>query len=198
MPRTKHPMADAAKGRRRSVSRRRQSTAIPVFAHSKFEMPIPSLFDTNKLNFRYSFERLRGKGYHKKKPAFYKVLKKYYRMHTAVTVFNEPVTRKGRKMSILQQIINQKTAERILPKRKPKMQIGKLRKFSFQDQELQRAPFEESPEFKHIDIEKFRESFLKALDDFVVRKELVISSHGSTVSTTITFTKKSIFLKFQD
>lgn len=272
MPKSKHPMAEAAKGRRQSISRRRLSAAIPGFAHSKSEMPsiyvhtpsgtttcihdqpvsgvhripkikskpsdkssksikstqgsqiepqektdsfstdaepeenknvivvesTPSLFDTNKLNCRYSFEKLRGKGYHKKKPAFYKVLKKYYRMHTAVTVFNEPVTRRGKRMSILQQIIDQKTKERMLPRRKQKMKIGTLKKYSFQDQEIPRTPFEEAPEFKHIDNEKFRESFLKALDEFVVRKELVISSHGSTVSTTITFTKKSIFLRTQD
>ncbi|XP_060082237.1 uncharacterized protein LOC132561567 [Ylistrum balloti] len=145
-----------------------------------------NLFDSRKLNTKYSFERLRGKNYHKKKPAFFGVLKKYYKMQKVADAFSG---RKSQRKSVFQRLLNK-------DKQKQASDtdiIGKLKPYNFL-YHRERTRTEVDPcDFSSLSMDIFRANLVKALDDFVVRKERVVSNIGGKSSTHITFTKQSIF-----
>ncbi|XP_046575448.1 uncharacterized protein LOC124283436 [Haliotis rubra] len=168
-----------------------------------------SLFDTNKLNKRYSFEKLRGKNYHKKKPAFFDILKKYYRVQKAMNMLRGPS-----KMSSVISNASKTTTAKAKPSRnkpvagllrrltrpvKPKRDIvlGKIKTFKFQqfNNHQLKIPDVEVPDFSEYPMNDFVANLVKALDDFVVRKENVISSYGMETITTVTFTRPQVFTK---
>ena len=77
--------------------------------------------------------------------------------------------------------------------------LGKIRKFTFQNKvsTQQRDSVEESGKamFSSQDVKLFRTQLVKAMDDFVVRREVVVSNLHSFFNsmTTVTFTKASCF-----
>lgn len=145
-----------------------------------------NLFDSRKLNTKYSFERLRGKNFHKKKPAFFGVLKKYYKLQKAADAFSG---HKSKRKSVFQ---------RLLDKDQPRKAsetdvVGKLKTYNFL-YHRQRTKTEVDPcDFSSLSMDTFRANLIRALDDFVVRKERVVSNIGAKSTTHITFTKQSIF-----
>ncbi|XP_067673809.1 uncharacterized protein [Haliotis asinina] len=168
-----------------------------------------SLFDTNKLNKRYSFEKLRGKNYHKKKPAFFDILKKYYRVQKAMNMLRGPS-----KMSSVMSNTSKTTTAKAKPgrnkpaagllrrltrpvKQKRDIVLGKIKPFGFQqfNNHKLKIPDIEVPDFSEYPMKEFVANLVKALDDFVVRKENVISSYGMETITTITFTRPQVFTK---
>ncbi|XP_046379539.2 uncharacterized protein LOC124151223 [Haliotis rufescens] len=168
-----------------------------------------SLFDANKLNKRYSFEKLRGKNYHKKKPAFFDILKKYYRVQGAMNMLREAskmsseisdasktTTAKAQPAKIIPQV---SLLRRLSRPAKPKRDIvlGKIKTFRFQqfNNHKPKVPEVEVPDFSSYPMKEFVTNLARALDDFVVRKENVISSYRMETITTVTFTRPKVFTK---
>lgn len=168
-----------------------------------------SLFDANKLNKRYSFEKLRGKDYHKKKPAFFDILKKYYRVQRAMNML-----RGASKMSSEISNASKTTTAKAQPAKnkpqvsllrrlsrpvKPKTDIvlGKIKTFRFQqfNNHKPKVPEVEVADFSSYPMKEFVTNLARALDDFVVRKENVISSYRMETITTVTFTRPKVFTK---
>lgn len=149
-----------------------------------------SIFDTKKLNFRYSFEKLKGsKNPKKKRPAFYDILKKYYRVQKTLDALTKPKGSKGKgRKSIFERILQKQTI-----KKEPESVIGKLKKFSFLQYKKRYIFPVEMANFATVSMAEFEEKLFQALDDFIVRKEHVVSNINGKSVTTITFTKKSTF-----
>ncbi|KAK3090507.1 hypothetical protein FSP39_012371 [Pinctada imbricata] len=151
-------------------------------------------FDTSRLNRKYSLDRLdkiKGKNFRKKKPAFYEILKKYYRAQRAVDLFTKSPSpdKKARKKSIFQRLLESKPKEP-----KVEMVLGKLRKFPFmRPKEIKKERDIDPFDFKNQSSEEFMRRLKQSLDDFVVRKEHVMSDYRGKTSTTLTFTRKEVF-----
>ncbi|XP_062619006.1 uncharacterized protein LOC134280573 [Saccostrea cucullata] len=152
---------------------------------------ISTCFDTNKLNFRYSFEKLKcPKGGKKKKPAFYEILRKYYRVQKTLDALTRPKDSKGKgRKSIFERILQKQT----IKKTEPEFVIGKMKKFSFLNYKKKPTVGAEVPNFSTVSMVEFEERLFKALDDFIVRKEHVVSNLNGKSVTALTFTKKSAF-----
>jgi len=149
------------------------------------------VFDARKLNTKYSFERLRGKNYHKKKPAFYDVLKKYYKAQKIVDAFQ--VTRadgtKKKKKSVFHRLLHPEESDDLNETEK----IGKMKRYNFLLHRRRTRVKVDPHTFEVYSMHNFKDNVLKALDDFVVRREYVISDIGAKCSTTVTFTRKLAF-----
>lgn len=146
------------------------------------------LFDSKKLNLKYSFERLRGKQIKKKQPSFIEVLKKYYKIQKVVNKFTSQ-KKGGRRRGIFARLMK-------LPMDEHKEElppIGTLKKFDFLQHKAPQLNQGENVSFATVSMLDFTAKVLKALDDFVVRKEQVVSDYHSKTSMTITFTRKSVF-----
>ena len=94
------------KGRRTTSSGRRSGPRFPKYAfldsdseesessveQEESEIESPTMFNVDKLNIRYSIERIkkRKKAKPKKKPAFMDVLSKYYKMQNMITLLSKP------------------------------------------------------------------------------------------------------------
>lgn len=150
------------------------------------------IFDTKKLNTKYSFERLKGKRV-KKKPSFYETLKKYYKIQRVVNKFAGGSARKkgGRRGGIFARLIRMPPEEE--KEEEEKFVIGKMKKFDFLNHKPPRLEEEEPVSFVTSSMLDFTAKVLNALDDFVVRKEQIVSDYCSKSSMTITFTRKSVF-----
>lgn len=158
-----------------------------------------SLFNTKKLNLKYSLEKIRAvkaKRNKKKdilKETFFGALRKYYRMRKVLKAFGKD--KKGSKLGFA---LPKKKLDKVLtkePERKP-ITIGKLREFSFLKTKKttdRLSDISSKPLFPRYSMDIFHEFVEKALDQFVVRKEIVISDYNAKASVSITFTKKSIF-----
>ena len=158
--------------------------------------PIGNMFDSSKLNMRYSFERLRGKNYHKKKPAFFSVLKKFYRAQKAIDAFTAPASddmskKRNRRKSVFHRLMNPDKSETI----DDKEAVGKMKQYNFllHRRRRTRVRVEDPDLFEAISMADFKDYVMQALKDFVVRREHVVSDYGGKSCTTITFTKKSVF-----
>lgn len=149
-----------------------------------------SCFDTKKLNFRYSFEKLKNtKNPKKKRPAFYDVLKKYYRVQKTLDALTKPKGSKGKgRKSIFERILQKHPI-----KTEPDFVIGKLKKFPFLQYKKKYIFPTEMANFATVSMAEFEERLYQALNDFIVRKEHVVSNINGKSVTTITFTKKSTF-----
>ncbi|XP_052071143.1 uncharacterized protein LOC127709581 [Mytilus californianus] len=146
------------------------------------------LFDSKKLNLKYSFERLRGKQIRKKQPSFIEVLKKYYKIQKVVNKFTSQ-KKGGRRRGIFARLMKLPMDEH-----KDELQtIGTLKKFDFLQRKAPQLTQGENVSFASVSMLDFTANVLKALDDFVVRKEQVVSDYHSKTSMTITFTRKSVF-----
>ncbi|VDI37904.1 Hypothetical predicted protein [Mytilus galloprovincialis] len=157
------------------------------------EEPEKEFFDTKKLNLKYSFERLRGKQIKKKEPSFIEVLKKYYKIQKVVNKFTSQ-KKGGRRRGIFARLMK-------LPMEEHKEDlppIGTLKKFDFLNHKAPPLNQGENVSFATVSMLDFTAKVLKALDDFVVRKEQVVSDYYSKTSMTITFTRKSVFKMKQD
>ncbi|XP_061182056.1 uncharacterized protein LOC133190434 [Saccostrea echinata] len=152
---------------------------------------VSTCFDTKKLNFRYSFEKLKSsKGGKKKKPAFYEILKKYYRVQKTIDALTTPKGSKGKgRKSIFERLMQKQT----IKKTEPEFVIGKLKKFSFLKYKKRPTVEVEMANFSTVSMVEFEERLFKALDDFIVRKEHVVSNINGKSVTAITFTKKFAF-----
>ncbi|XP_021339715.1 uncharacterized protein LOC110440926, partial [Mizuhopecten yessoensis] len=150
-------------------------------------MDFQNLFDSRKLNTKYSFERLRGKNYHKKKPAFFGVLKKYYKMQKVADAFASP---KSKRKSVFQRLLDKDKTNANVPDTEI---IGTLKTYNFLYHRRRTRTEVEECDFSSLSMDEFRTNLIRALDDFVVRKERVVSNIGAKSTTHITFTKQSIF-----
>ncbi|KAL4240722.1 hypothetical protein ACF0H5_001510 [Mactra antiquata] len=166
-------------------------------------------FKTDKLNVRYSIERIkqikkeRSKNEPKKdskQTEIYNILKKYFRMQSVLRAFCKP--QKKRRGSILtRRNPNLKCflpEKQVNPTREETITIGKLKKFSFLDVINKPAPRDISVSISPFDnypMELFKENMERALNEFVVRKEMVMSDYNGRTSASITFTKKEVFTK---
>jgi hypothetical protein len=148
------------------------------------------MFDTKKLNLKYSFERLVKEK--TTKPSFYDSLKKYYKIHKVVNKFQgTPVNKDGRNPLNLETEEGEEEEDR--DEKGDTIPFGKLKKFAFLDHNPQKGYEEENISFATNSMDEFTTKVLKSLDDFVVRKEQVMSDFYSKTSMSITFTKKSAF-----
>lgn len=149
-----------------------------------------SCFDTKKLNFRYSFEKLKSaKNPKKKRPAFYDVLKKYYRVQKTLDALTKPKGSKGKgRKSIFERILQKHPI-----KTEADIVIGKMKKFPFLQYKKKHIFPTEMANFATVSMAEFEERLYQALNDFIVRKEHVVSNINGKSVTTITFTKKSTF-----
>lgn len=158
-----------------------------------------SIFDTRRLNKRYSFEKIRGKDYHKKKSVFYDVLKKFCRIQKAKDCFRNISPSGNKRLRVRRRgVAGLKSRKSVVPggTKGETMEVGVLQWYKFLQyrRDKQFEPIE-TPDFSSISLLSLRENVLKALGQFVVRKERVISDHGFKSSITLTFTRKNIFSK---
>ena len=175
-----------------------------------------SPFDTTKLNVKYSIEKLRSKRAKKKKKAgkFQKVLKKYYQMQSILKAFSpKPQSRRASLPAYPSQMArsgipvvkSKRKSMKMGPTHKEeetitdKITVGKLKWFRFLDaRDRLKLPEETSMEesqFTVYRMEDFKLNMERALEQFVVRREIVVSDISSKASVSITFTKKSVFTK---
>ena len=80
----------------------------------------------------------------------------------------------------------------------PTMTVGKLKWFPFLNpmrQLYQPCNEIEDPIFENYPMDTFRENLERALDKFVVRREVVVSDYTAKASVSFTFTKKYVFSK---
>ena len=178
-----------------------------------------SMFNSKRLNVCYSLERIRKKKAQKKKEnptqqTMYKILKKYYRMQSILKAFSGPnkVRRRssvsgsrGSLRSFISKMGDGQTKKRTkkLPKivderKEPDMVLGKLKDFAFLGARRElHPPCDEmnEPLFENYSMDIFRQRVERALDDFVVRREVVISDYTAKASVSVTFTKKHVFTR---
>lgn len=149
-----------------------------------------NLFDSRKLNTKYSFERLRGKNYHKKKPAFFGVLRKYYRLQKVADAFADSgaVRQKAKRKSVFHRLLN--TTDNLESERDV---IGKMKTYNFLYHRRRRKANLDECDFSNLSMAEFRDNLIRALDDFIIRKERVVSNIGAKSTTHITFTRPFIF-----
>lgn len=131
-----------------------------------------SSFDTNKLNLQYSLERMDN--FLKKKSDYEN------RAQTCGQLMIPEDSKSEKRIS---------TFERI----EPSIGIRRLKTKTLQQKE--RKPVEQIglPNVTEFSLIDFEVRLLQSLDDFLVRKEHVVSTINGKSLTTITFTKKSVF-----
>lgn len=174
-----------------AVSKGREWLKRKILQIGKTSRQNTGMFDTKKLNLKYSFERL-VKEKTKRKPSFYDALKKYYKIHKVVNKCQEtPVNKDGRNPLNLETEEGEEEEER--DEKGDTIPFGKLKKFAFLDHNPQKGYEEENISFATNSMDGFTTKVLKSLDDFVVRKEQVVSDFYSKISISITFTRKSAF-----
>lgn len=167
-----------------------------------------SPFNTKKLNIQYSLEKIRvarvKRNKEKKDEAnFFEVLKKYYRMQSVLKAFSKKGKKARGGFAVMPRKRFGAKAMQVLKKKSEPITLGKLKWFKFLDaKKTSSALAKESstmtlkkPFFETNQVHLFRENLERALDEFVVRKEVVISDHSAKASVSITFTKKSVFSK---
>ncbi|KAL4238661.1 hypothetical protein ACF0H5_003368 [Mactra antiquata] len=157
------------------------------------------VFDTKKLNVRYSIERLRKKRRSRvrKKPAFIEILAKYYNVQNALRVFRKDSPDKDAKKQLGASILG-KFKKKVIEKRPPTPPLGKLKHFKFLDTKSKKnlsLEYLSRADFSKPDLETFHTNLKKALDNFVVRREIVVSDIQTfySATTSVTFTRKSCF-----
>lgn len=162
-------------------------------------------FNTKKLNIRYSLERLgkvtaKAKTERKKpkaEPDFMAILRKYYRMQSVLKAFGKGKSG-GEKVGISGLQKKRQERSKDIKKQQASMTVGKLKWFKFLDTKKPAAEPQVSFDklmFSSYPLRLFRENLERALDEFVVRKELIISDHTGKASVSVTFTKKTVFTK---
>lgn len=145
------------------------------------------LFDARKINRKYSFDKLKAKRKYQKKHGFLDILKKFTRIQKIAYVFRKGAMMKRKKG------IQKKTFRNPLvmsPSPDPtETFIGQVTKRRDALLPANILP----PNFRHPTPEEFRTRLLGALEQFVVRKEQVISNYKSRSLTSITFTRPDLF-----
>jgi len=168
-------------------------------------------FNTKKINIKYSVEKIRRAKAERKrqenpqKDDVFQMLAKYCRVQNVLKAFSRGRRNpnpSGRRWSMFPPSTatkKPKLRSLSLGNKLPveKMQIGKLKWFSFLDKKQetnksQPLPINET-KFDTFPMNQFRVNVHRALDEFVVRKEVVISDTSAKASVSITFTKKSVF-----
>ena len=155
---------------------------------------------------------------------FNQVLQKYFRMQSVLKAF-APKPKRSRRLSVSPSKYSGYSAYHIArPKKKvtkfnlprlaqnkeekekgekgekvaEKMTVGKLKHFRFLDARQKTMPVGEAiPEERYdaFPMEDFRLNTERALEEFVVRREIIVSDSSTKKSVSITFTKKSVFTK---
>ncbi|ESO84175.1 hypothetical protein LOTGIDRAFT_229644 [Lottia gigantea] len=166
-----------------------------------------TVFDSNKLNRKYSIEKIKAmKSKKEKKPPVLNILKKFCRVNKMMTNLGPKPSKTPRK-SVADANKAKQSAKAFgmfrrlnkkgLPEVKPKTEIGKMKHFEFlkhKDYEL-KIPDVVKPDFKTSSIENFKDNLLQAMDYFVIRKEMITSSHNYETVTTITFTRPEAYVR---
>ena len=186
-----------AERRRLSISATKYPSSISTESSSSSEESDfeDTVFDSTKLNRKYSLEKVKGKNYRRKKPAFYEILKKYYRTQRVLDLFtgkSPSPDKKVKRKSIFQRLMEQNIAN----EPREAMILGKMKKFRFLTVKPKgKAVEEEHADFTAVNRNVFLEKLKQSLDDFVVRREHVVSDYKGKTSTTLTFTRKGVFTK---
>lgn len=173
-----------------------------------------SIFDAKKLNVRYSTDRMRQAKARrraeerKEEPHFKVILKKFFKMQAVLSVFSK-TPKKQRRSSVagvtpFKSKKYKKAAQNKLGTCADKdsvevdqfVDVGKLKWFSFleaKDKEKLKSAEQIGPFFDNYPMELFRENLERALKEFVVRREIIVSDYNNKSLVSITFTKKSVF-----
>jgi hypothetical protein len=168
-------------------------------------------FNSKKLNIKYSTERMRKvkaairAEERRNKSHIYDLLKKYCRMQSVFKAFSGP-QKKRHKSSVAglpfgtsikkKKKKTPKISENIEPECNAFVNVGKLKKFAFLEaNEKAKTPSSEQLKslFNNYPMDLFCENLERALKDFVVRREIVISDYNGKTLVSLTFTKKSVF-----
>ncbi|KAL3877505.1 hypothetical protein ACJMK2_035204 [Sinanodonta woodiana] len=154
-------------------------------------------FDTTKLNPKYSDENIRKQRRLKKNNGVSSnILKKNYGFQGSLksTHVGKPVNDKSQARTIARKL---KIGPRLQFIERMPAVIGKLRSFKFLSKvSPSKKVFVSSPVSFHFpcsSTEKFALRLYQALDDFVVRRESVMSNKKKRYCATVTFTRKSVF-----
>ena len=181
-----------------------------------------SPFDRKKLNINFSIEKIKLKRARQRRrktetKTFHAVLQKYYRMQSVLKAFTPKPSTTGssRRLSMpaypsgfspgiaaqspIKRIRQLGLKEKDIKEVKDPITIGKLKNFRFLKAKEKSKPAEilhpEMPSFDVYPMHDFRINIERALAEFVVRREIVVSNISTKKSVSITFTKKSVFTK---
>ena len=157
-----------------------------------------------KLNREFSRELFISKTIDKNNAPLFYSLKKRFGVHRALVAYKacrkagsttirpeEHLQRRPRKAREL-------LVETTVTPEASEMVLGKIRPFKFLEYRNYKSknPQVTPPEFTNVDLENFKLRLQKAVDEFVIRKENVITSYGYKYMPSITFTRPSVFRKF--
>ena len=171
------------------------------FTDSESDSLEDSPFNTKKLNIRYSLERIRmtkATRDHVKKTMetdVVNVLKTFYRVQSVLWAFSKGKRGIRPPMEGLTHRTLRKSVAEMVEEPGQSPAIGKMKWFPFLETRARPGSSEsaDEPVTEAYPLQLFREHLERALDEFVVRKELVVSDHRAKASVSITFTRKTVF-----
>ncbi|KAL3877502.1 hypothetical protein ACJMK2_035201 [Sinanodonta woodiana] len=160
-----------------------------------------NMYDTDNFNALDSVQNVRIKKLTQKRmPSFMDVVKKYVRIQEILKQFPkvQPIMEdrmKKEKAKNLKVPDPQQDETNILSMQNV---VGTLRAFNFLSKSpIQKQTSRSTPSKLHFPssytTEKFMLKFSQAIEDFVVRREIVISNHDWKCSNSVTFTRKTVF-----
>ena len=154
---------------------------------------------------------------------FNQVLQKYFRMQTVLKAFTpkpkpsrrlslspskysgysayhlaKPKKKKQTKLALPRLMGQQREGKKQEETTDEKITVGKLKHYRFLDASQKKRPTGEAKyEERHdaFPMEDFRLNTERALEEFVVRREIIVSDSSTKKSVSVTFTKKSVFTK---
>ncbi|XP_050390046.1 uncharacterized protein LOC126809482 [Patella vulgata] len=164
-----------------------------------------SMFDTHKLNKKYSIEKIRAiKLKKEKKPPVLNILRKFCRVNRMMnslapkavprkSIVDANKAKQSAKAFGMFRRLNKKATAEV----KPAVEVGKLKTFNFLKlkDHVSKIPDVDLPNFESTSIEDCKKNLLRALGDFVIRKEKITSSYTYETLTTITFTRPSTYIR---
>ncbi|KAK3583639.1 hypothetical protein CHS0354_039467 [Potamilus streckersoni] len=161
-----------------------------------------STFNVKKLNFRYSIENLSHERHTVPKQNPLEILKKYYRIQNIARAFCRDQSERSVKPTVqLPTLWEKKLGKKGAFKNylKKSENIGRLKWFPFLSKaDVKRKSPHVQPAFEMIYSADFIVSnLLKAMETFVVRKEIAVSDYKGETCMSITFTKPSIFQNYK-
>ncbi|KAK6169994.1 hypothetical protein SNE40_018495 [Patella caerulea] len=170
---------------------------------------VDTVFDTRKLNKKYSIEKIRAiKLKKEKKPPVLNILRKFCRVNRMMnSLAPKAVPSKTPRKSLADANKAKQSAKafgmfRRLNKKavaevKPAVEVGKLKTFNFLKlkDHVSKIPDVDLPNFESTSLDDCKKNLLRALGDFVIRKEKITSSHTYETLTTITFTRPSTYVR---
>ncbi|KAL3877506.1 hypothetical protein ACJMK2_035205 [Sinanodonta woodiana] len=157
-----------------------------------------STFDVGKLNFSYSIEQLQRKRKVKRQRAV-NSWKTYCRIKRIIAAFTHGQKEERYKVKSQSKRNKSKNEDRLGRSRQMSTVTGHLRWFPFLSKaDATRMTPDLLPSFQKVYSKDFLQQIvLKAMESFVVRKEIVVSDYNGETCMSITFTKPSVFKKYK-